>query len=224
MEQEEIQKTTQEETIIPYPSKKPMLGKIIRELMQKDGSETATELARRLLLPQPTIHRLVTGETEDPRLSTLKCLAQHFKVSIDQLAGLMPVDQPHRVTSVPLLDWSSALEPYVAVQNARGLDNTKWIHTARSIQHGFALRTRAVEAPRFERNTLLIADLKRRPISENWVLIRFDRAQEVALRQYFDDGATIRLVAADKTVPLQVLERNRFHFIAVVLDAVEELA
>ena len=38
-------------------------------------------LAKAIKLPTPTIHRLITGEVQDPRLSTLIMIADYFGVS-----------------------------------------------------------------------------------------------------------------------------------------------
>jgi transcriptional regulator with XRE-family HTH domain len=43
------------------------------------------QLAQVLGIPMMTIRRLLLGETTDPRISTLKLIADYFKVSIDFL-------------------------------------------------------------------------------------------------------------------------------------------
>jgi len=46
--------------------------------MAKHGIPSATELARLSGLKQPTVHRIIKGESRDPRLSNLKALADVF--------------------------------------------------------------------------------------------------------------------------------------------------
>lgn len=43
------------------------------------------ELQRATGVPQPTIHRILTGETDDPRTKTLQPLAEYFGVSVAEL-------------------------------------------------------------------------------------------------------------------------------------------
>lgn len=43
------------------------------------------ELQRATGVPQPTIHRILTGESSDPRTKTLQPLADHFGVSLAEL-------------------------------------------------------------------------------------------------------------------------------------------
>lgn len=48
-------------------------------------------------MPQPTIHRILTGESTEPRLSTLKPLADYFGVSVSELRGegVLEMDAPY---------------------------------------------------------------------------------------------------------------------------------
>lgn len=45
------------------------------------------QLAHHVGIPVMTIRRLLSGETGDPRISTLKCIADYFEVSVDVLIG-----------------------------------------------------------------------------------------------------------------------------------------
>jgi transcriptional regulator with XRE-family HTH domain len=45
------------------------------------------QVAQAINLPVMTIRRLISGETTDPRLSTLKLMADYFGVTIDTLIG-----------------------------------------------------------------------------------------------------------------------------------------
>lgn len=44
-----------------------------------------TELADRTKVPQPTIHRILAGDSEDPRTSTLRPLADYFGIPLNAL-------------------------------------------------------------------------------------------------------------------------------------------
>ena len=62
------------------------LSQNIKYLMDKAKISSITELARRLQLNQPTLHRLVSGEVKDPKYATLKQIADYFHVSPIDLA------------------------------------------------------------------------------------------------------------------------------------------
>ena len=56
----------------------------LQELMHaKDISEA--ELSRQTSIPPATIHKILSGKTSDPRISTLKTLADFFQVTLYQL-------------------------------------------------------------------------------------------------------------------------------------------
>ena len=67
------------------------LAEILTHLMTEAGIKSA-ELARKTVIGQPVIYRLMTGTTENPQILTLKPIADFFHKSIDQLLGFAPLD------------------------------------------------------------------------------------------------------------------------------------
>jgi len=65
------------------------LSKILTKLINSDSRIIGndTELSRLTGVPQPTIRRLRTGESPNPRAETIKPLADFFGISISQLRG-----------------------------------------------------------------------------------------------------------------------------------------
>lgn len=57
----------------------------IQVLMKEKGIENVTELARRTRIPQPTMHRLISGEIKEPKYSLLKQVASYFKVPVSEI-------------------------------------------------------------------------------------------------------------------------------------------
>ncbi|MEQ4655669.1 S24 family peptidase [Providencia manganoxydans] len=57
----------------------------INVLMREKGVANFTELAKNTKIPQPTMHRLVSGDIKDPKYTLLKNIADFFKVSVDEL-------------------------------------------------------------------------------------------------------------------------------------------
>ena len=77
----------------------------------------AMDLARALNIPQPTIHRIATGKSINPHPSTLEPIAQYFNITVDQLTGKAPIQDPN--------SWINALLPARA-QIARQLPLVQW--------------------------------------------------------------------------------------------------
>ncbi len=69
------------------------IGEKLRDLMDSDLSVQGNEnaLARRSGVPQPTIHRILTGESQDPRRSTIEKIASYFGVAADDFYKNAPI-------------------------------------------------------------------------------------------------------------------------------------
>lgn len=57
------------------------LNKNIKYLMRENGINSVTELSKRVKMQQSTLQRMLTGEVKDPKYTTLKHIAEYFKVS-----------------------------------------------------------------------------------------------------------------------------------------------
>ncbi|ADZ41837.1 TPA: helix-turn-helix transcriptional regulator [Yersinia enterocolitica] len=57
----------------------------IKYLMHKNGISSVTELSQKIKMQQSTMHRLLTGEVNDPKYGTLKQIADYFRVSVIDL-------------------------------------------------------------------------------------------------------------------------------------------
>jgi predicted XRE-type DNA-binding protein len=88
------------------------LTEILNYLIRKENIRPS-ELARLSGVPQPTVHRMVTGTCPRPHKSSLEPIARYFDITIDQLKGLEPIPgvNMHKLDSmtgwatVPLVDW-----------------------------------------------------------------------------------------------------------------------
>lgn len=70
------------------------LSSTLKQLMAEKGIKSA-ELARKIGIGQPVIHRLMSGVTDNPQVHTLQPIAQYFGVTIDQLLGRASVERHH---------------------------------------------------------------------------------------------------------------------------------
>lgn len=58
--------------------------------LMKDHNISQNQLAAKTKVPQPTIQRILSGESRDPRHSTLEKIARFFKVNVSELRGDPP--------------------------------------------------------------------------------------------------------------------------------------
>lgn len=158
------------------------LGKILSALMAKKGLHTS-KLARYVGVPQPTIHRIATGNIANPHLSSLKPIADFFSITVDQLKGLDPIPELDQVQNIPLLNWDQL------DKNSRAQSKDLIITDAKVAQNAFALTVKdASMEPIFPKGTVLIVDPMRQPKDRSYVIIKLTKKKEAIFRQLIING------------------------------------
>ena len=154
------------------------------------------ELAQALDLPVMTINRIVSGETADPRLSTLKLIADYFNIPIDFLIGDMghqPINltNKHMPQFIPVMDWKTiTLAPSIKEIDLAGWKEWHPValgnHSVLS-PHAFALESRPSMQPRFPVGTLLFIEPDETPCDSDIVLVKMKKEGELSLRELIID-------------------------------------
>jgi transcriptional regulator with XRE-family HTH domain len=154
----------------------------------------SNQLANLLGIPMMTVRRLLSGETEDPRISTLKIISDYFGVSVDVLVGnnsqnlLMP---SKKVASylVPKISWDSLSTS----KNIREIDFktlTEWQSISLNEQDTISKSTFALESkpsmyPRFPNGSIFIIDPEVMPADGDIVLVKIKLNNNVRPRSSF---------------------------------------
>lgn len=167
------------------------------QLLLADKGISEAELSRQTGIPQPTLHKILTGKTSDPRISTLKSIAEYFEVSLDNLysgnifQALTPVKTGH---SVPIINWEMCSD----LSKLAKLSPTNWDEwtVIDHINHTnvYALKSRPSMEPRFPRGTLLIIDPKAHPSDGDLVVTCYPNTTEATLRELLIDGPSKQLL------------------------------
>jgi len=95
----------------------------LKTLLAQQGL-SENELAERTGVQQPTINRILRGESKDPRDSTVEPLARYFGVSVEALRRGSSIDEssPSSGPEGAVIAASSSLRGAVAVPHAAGFD------------------------------------------------------------------------------------------------------
>jgi len=153
---------------------------------------TVNQLAQELSIPMMTVRRLILGETKDPRVSTLKLIADYFKVSVDSLLEeQIPMFRRNLTHSshhhIPIINWHLAEK----IESIHELDLKNWnawqavppgIENTLS-ENTFALESRPSMYPRFPHDTIFIIDPDASPIDGDFVLVKIKENNELTLRE-----------------------------------------
>lgn len=156
-----------------------------------------SDLARALNLPYNTIHRLLNGDTTDPRISTLKLIASYFKVSLDYLfASNNSYTQGESVIKkVPIVTWEQISETLL-------INNRSWndwlpitiVSTEEISKNAYAVESRPSMQPRFPVGTFFIIEPDCNPVDGDLVLIKIKQNKAISLRELVIDPPTTQLL------------------------------
>jgi len=154
----------------------------------------ATELAREVDLPQPTVHRIVTGKCANPHQSSLQPLANYFDITVDQLKGnsplpkhlfeaQLPTHSPEART-IPIIHWEDATHN---LQNIT-TDENIIAHQKLSLKCFALYMNDSSMEPQFSVGTTLIFDPDREAKDRSFVLVKLSKTEKPIFRQLLIDG------------------------------------
>lgn len=166
--------------------KNTKISQILNQLMAEKEIRVA-ELARRVNLPQPTVHRIATGACEHPHLSSLEPIARFFSISVSQLKGHEPIPWLDRVSKVPLLIWEQTI---VWPLNQNEILHPELIFTDANVStNAYALKINDDSMdPVFPKNTFLIADPNKQPKDRSYVIAKLSNLEKPIFRQLLIDA------------------------------------
>lgn len=173
------------------------MSKILKGLMAELGINES-ELARRTGIGQPVVHRICSGETDNPKVATLSPIANFFAISISQLIGdePLPVDRIPGTFNpdvqgwrqIPLLNWEQVLHWPNLNQKSAPLPT---ISTDIELgQHAYAVSARdTTMEPRFPEGTILLIDPDLKPNNLDFAIIHIDGHDLPNFKQILIDGS-----------------------------------
>lgn len=183
---------------------------------------TESKVAQELNIPVMTVRRLLSGETTDPRVFTLKTIADYFQVSIDALIGVNEFPRqellsPYKPLFIPVFDWEQ-------VKNIRNLNLEKWptwipitIEKNQKISDkAFALESRPSMYPPFQQGTIFILDPELKPSDGDLVLVNLREDNELTLRGLHIDPPDWQLHSVSQSSNILNFSKECHQIIAVV--------
>ncbi len=174
-------------------------SQIVRQLMREvDVSEA--ELARRTRIPQPTLHRILSGATRSPRGDSLSPLANFFSITISQLIGDDPLPK-ERIpgtynpgiqgwTVIPLLNWEQATQWPQMKAELMSTQWDQWTSTDAKVSpdsFGLVVSGDAM-SPRFADGTVLIVDPDCQAEDGDFIIIHLKGQKTATFKQLKIDG------------------------------------
>jgi transcriptional regulator with XRE-family HTH domain len=173
-----------------------VLAKNIKMLL-KSRNVTESEVAQSLNIPVMTVRRLASGETTDPRISTLRLIADYFGITVDTLVENNPTMSTTHMGKVvprfiPILDWKKA----TTINSINDIDLKSWSNwypialsdSWSPSDESFALESRPSMQPRFPTGTLFVIDPTELPTDGDIILVRMKNDGSLSLRELVIDS------------------------------------
>lgn len=184
------------------------------------------ELARRSGIPQPMINKILNGKNTNPKISTLKPLADYFMVTLSQLLGevelstvstLMPINEYHHgIKEIPLKQW----------ENLKGQKNDKpetMILTESDVSdNGFAVKIQDNSmSPKFRLGSIIIIDPNVEAKHKDYVLVSMGTDKHTSLRQiiFENDHFFLKCINPSNPIDKKVLLEKNDAIIGVMIES-----
>lgn len=213
--------------MIKLAEKAPTIDNLQRNLatlMAKHNTSEA-ELSRALNLPYNTVHRLCSGFTSDPRISTLKLIAEYFQVGLDALTGentlsFNPIED-NAPRAVPILSWSDVSTPdFPNDLNLTHWENWQPVAMAPAEElskRAYALESKRTMQPCFPMGTVFIIDPDTSAIDGDLVLVKIKETNAVSLRNLLIDPPNWQLIPMVESSPPITYNKEEHTIIGVIV-------
>ncbi|MER2529850.1 MAG: S24 family peptidase [Candidatus Competibacter denitrificans] len=194
----------------------PTVGEILTLLTTRKNISD-NDLADATGLNQPTISRIKSGESKDPRDRTLRPLAEYFGVTVSQLRGDLPLPEypplrePSNVSPgppirgmVPLISWVSAgrwREPDVSLEPP-----LEWVPFVGTNPHTFALRVQGDSMePEYPQGHVIVVDPEM-PAEPMDLVVAMNGDGEATFKRLTKEGSTWYLMPLNPRYPPHTID------------------
>lgn len=211
-----------------------LLGKNVEWLMRKHGIKRFTHLAKLTGVPQPTIHRFMSGLHGEPRTSTLKPIADYFGITLAQLldTDLETGNVVSNVSTlgaaypaVPLISWVQAGQWTEIVDNyVPGDGELVAARDSKPGKYAFALRVEGDSMVShnhlsFPQGTIIIVDPARAPGSGDFVVAKDVMTGCATFKRLMQDAGHWFLKPLNPAYPLIPIDDPSIRVIGVVIES-----
>ncbi|HAF87217.1 MAG TPA: peptidase S24 [Legionellales bacterium] len=183
---------------------------------------TESKVAQELNIPVMTIRRLLSGETTDPRVSTLQTIASYFDISVDALIRTNNFVQNELISQsksllVPVYDW----EQVKKLPDAHSKEWPMWVpitieKNQKISKKTYALESRPFMYPPFQPGTIFILDPELKPSDGDLVLVNLKDSNELTLRELRIDPPDWQLYSVSQNAKILDFSKKHHEIIAVV--------
>lgn len=212
------------------------IGEVLRLLMREHNIRE-NDLARKTKVTQSTVNRILSGESKEPRDSTIEPLAAYFGVTLNQLKGREPIPGlnsnidviPQVRPSVPLISWNN-LGGILVTGKLDPADVVDWLPCpTQNSNRTIALQIKgdAMVSPypggrSYPDGTIVFADPEASVLSGDRVIAYLQSADSGVFRTYVEEAGKRYLIPANPHYERIVIDDDVNIYGAVVASMIKE--
>lgn len=200
------------------------LNNILRKLIASSDHLSGSELAKRCGIPVSTVNRILAGTVIDPKISTLKPLADYFGVSVDQLLGYAALPEKFNRHNQKIKP-SMAL-PVFQIKNFQSpSQNTNqwftWVSDKPTNNETFAISIETNEfEPIFSKDSILIVEPSMLPPQNNdYVAVIFEPNNTIAIKKYKVEEDDYYFLSLNPQIQALLCSSKKYHLLGVISEA-----
>lgn len=205
-----------------------LLSKNVHWLMAKNKIASLSELARISGIPQPTLHRMTTGEAKEPRHSTIKPIADYFGVSLSDIIdkdmsdiGIMSnVESIVARREVPLIEWDQVGKLNNQLDAAYRNDAQKVpVSDAKIGRNSYALKiVNDSMAPDFPEGSIIVVDPDRTAVNGDFVVAIDPATEQSTFKRLVQDAGRWYLRPLNAGYPTALIDYPSPDVVGVVVE------
>ncbi|MCX7120502.1 MAG: LexA family transcriptional regulator [Gammaproteobacteria bacterium] len=196
------------------------LSEVLKQLFAKTKL-SSHRLAQTLGMPTPTIHRLLTGVVQDPKISTLTLLSDYFHITIEQILGRAPLPDiiMKPFFSVPLLTMNQACS-YEKHMRKPGRWYRWQAQSDNNAEKVFSIKIdNNLYEPIFLAGSHLIVKTDIEPSNGDYVLVSFVGDTTPVIKKYIAEGRHKYLSALTSDLKPVSLDPSELTVLGVVIES-----
>ncbi len=158
----------------------------------------SAELARLTGLPQPTVHRIVEGDSTRPQHASLEALAAFFNLKVNQLKGIDPIDEleikienpmPEGWHKIPVYTWNDVVNFAKSNKTQIQKGHAETLTNSDVNDAGFLVElTDESMYPQFPSGTEVIINTEYEPMDREMVVVYLKRHDKAFFRMIMFNG------------------------------------
>lgn len=213
--------------------KKDNIRRNISLLMEYFNIPSESHLARETGLGQATINKLVSGATEDPRLTTLLPIAERFNLTLDTLVSDSPnfsqkseQSNDRQATFIPLASLKEIDDIYDSLSSLHFDNWPYWLPipaTSSSHQY-FAIKLTKNYFPEpFNKSAILICEKTTEILNGVYCLVKHNNSEVISIMRILREGGKIWLLSLKKELPITEFNLDEWTYLSTIKTVVVDL-